>query len=179
MKRSCPPAASATRWSRHSCWNDPSRSIPSSASTLTNTRTACPSSGASTDPTDQTLRTLRPLGLWKVFVMGQVQRALDERDLAAFVGTLQREQWLLGDAYVVVPGRTPRNRKLSGGPRGIHRRPSWPRSRNPAVPAAAPVASHRARIRLREHAPHSITHPHLAVAGRSAACGRHGRTSRG
>jgi hypothetical protein len=40
------------------------------------------------------------LGLWKVFVMGQVQRALDERDLAPFVGELQREPWLLGDAYV-------------------------------------------------------------------------------
>jgi hypothetical protein len=40
------------------------------------------------------------LGLWKMFVMGQVQRALDERDLAAFVGELQREPWLLGDAYV-------------------------------------------------------------------------------
>ena len=40
------------------------------------------------------------LGLWKVFVMGQVQRALQERDLTAFVGQLQREPWLLGDAYV-------------------------------------------------------------------------------
>jgi len=40
------------------------------------------------------------LGLWRVFVMGQVQRALDERDLAAFVGQLQRERWLLGDACV-------------------------------------------------------------------------------
>jgi Ankyrin repeat len=40
------------------------------------------------------------LGLWKVFVMGQVQRALDEGDLAAFVGQLQREPWLLGDADV-------------------------------------------------------------------------------
>jgi hypothetical protein len=40
------------------------------------------------------------LGLWKVFVMGQVQRALDERDLTPFVDELQREQWLLGDAYV-------------------------------------------------------------------------------
>ena len=40
------------------------------------------------------------LGLWKVFVMGQVQRALDERDLTAFVGQLQREQRLLGDACV-------------------------------------------------------------------------------
>jgi hypothetical protein len=32
--------------------------------------------------------------------MGQVQRALHERDLALFVGELQREPWLLGDAYV-------------------------------------------------------------------------------
>lgn len=39
-------------------------------------------------------------GLWKVFVMEQVQRALHERDLAAFVGQLQREPWLLGDAFV-------------------------------------------------------------------------------
>ena len=40
------------------------------------------------------------LGLWKVFVMGQVQRALHEGDLTAFVGQLQREPWLLGEAYV-------------------------------------------------------------------------------
>jgi hypothetical protein len=40
------------------------------------------------------------LGLWKVFVMGQVQRALQEPDLARFVGELQREPWLLGDADV-------------------------------------------------------------------------------
>ena len=40
------------------------------------------------------------IGLWKVFVMGQVQRALDERELAPFVSELQREPWLLGDAYV-------------------------------------------------------------------------------
>jgi hypothetical protein len=40
------------------------------------------------------------LGLWKVSVMGQVQRALQERDLAAFVGGLQRDPWLLEDAYV-------------------------------------------------------------------------------
>ncbi len=40
-------------------------------------------------------------GLWKVFVMGQVQRALHEGDLTAFVGQLQREPWLLGEAYVL------------------------------------------------------------------------------
>ena len=38
------------------------------------------------------------LGLWKVFVMAQVQRALHEGDLTSFVGLLQREPWLLGDA---------------------------------------------------------------------------------
>ena len=40
------------------------------------------------------------LGLWKVFVMGQVQRALQELDQTAFVGELQREPWLLGDGHV-------------------------------------------------------------------------------
>jgi len=45
------------------------------------------------------------LGLWKVFVMGQVQRAHDERDLALFVGELQREPWLLGDAHVTFQAR--------------------------------------------------------------------------
>ena len=39
-------------------------------------------------------------GLWKVFVMGQVQRALRESDLTAFVGQLHREPWVLGDAHV-------------------------------------------------------------------------------
>jgi len=38
------------------------------------------------------------LGLWKVFVMEQVRRALQDRDLTAFVGRFQREPWLLGDA---------------------------------------------------------------------------------
>jgi hypothetical protein len=38
-------------------------------------------------------------GLWKVFVMGQVQRALHDGDLPAFIGVLRREPWLLGDAY--------------------------------------------------------------------------------
>src|SRR5262249_1760008 len=41
------------------------------------------------------------LGLWKVFVMEQVRRSLRDRDLTAFVSGLQREAWLLGDAYVV------------------------------------------------------------------------------
>ena len=39
-------------------------------------------------------------GLWKVFVMGQVQRALDDGDITAFVVQLRREPWLLGDACV-------------------------------------------------------------------------------
>ncbi len=40
------------------------------------------------------------LGLWKVFVMEQVRRAADDGEVTAFVGGLQREPWLLGDAYV-------------------------------------------------------------------------------
>ena len=40
------------------------------------------------------------LGPWRTFVMGQVERALHERDLTAFVAVLQREPWLLGDEYV-------------------------------------------------------------------------------
>lgn len=39
------------------------------------------------------------LGLWKVFVMGQVGRAA-HGDLAAFVRGLEREPWLLGEAFV-------------------------------------------------------------------------------
>jgi hypothetical protein len=37
---------------------------------------------------------------WKSFVMGQIERALHDRDLTAFVAALQREPWLLGDEYV-------------------------------------------------------------------------------
>src|SRR5262245_61376601 len=40
------------------------------------------------------------LGLWKVFVMEQVQHALEDRDLTAYASMLQRESWLLGDAFV-------------------------------------------------------------------------------
>jgi hypothetical protein len=40
------------------------------------------------------------LGLWKVFVMEQIERALHDRDLSAFITGLQREPWLLGDAFV-------------------------------------------------------------------------------
>ena len=40
------------------------------------------------------------LGPWKVFVMEQVTRAIHDRDLTAFVSGLQREQWLLGEAFV-------------------------------------------------------------------------------
>ena len=39
-------------------------------------------------------------GLWNVFVMRQVTAAVHDRDLAAFVGELQREPWLLGDDFV-------------------------------------------------------------------------------
>jgi hypothetical protein len=40
------------------------------------------------------------LGPWKVFVMEQVNRAVADGDLTAFVGWLQRETWLLGEASV-------------------------------------------------------------------------------
>jgi hypothetical protein len=40
------------------------------------------------------------LGLWKVFVMERVSRAVVDGDLTAFVGWLRRETWLLGEASV-------------------------------------------------------------------------------
>ena len=40
------------------------------------------------------------LGPWKAFVMEQVRRAIHERDLEAFVRGLQREPWLLDEAFV-------------------------------------------------------------------------------
>jgi hypothetical protein len=40
------------------------------------------------------------LGPWKVFVMEQVSRAAHDGDVPAFVSTLQRERWMLGEAYM-------------------------------------------------------------------------------
>jgi hypothetical protein len=40
------------------------------------------------------------VGPWKAFVMEQVSCAVQDGDLPAFVGGLQREPWLLGEAYV-------------------------------------------------------------------------------
>jgi len=40
------------------------------------------------------------LGLWNVFVMHQIKQALHERNLEAFVGGLQRNAWLLDEAFV-------------------------------------------------------------------------------
>jgi hypothetical protein len=40
------------------------------------------------------------LGPWKLFVMGQVRRALDEGDLTTFTRALQRDSWLLSDEHV-------------------------------------------------------------------------------
>src|SRR5437773_852276 len=40
------------------------------------------------------------VGPWKAFVMEQVSRAAHDGDGTAFVSTLQRERWLLSDAYV-------------------------------------------------------------------------------
>jgi len=41
-----------------------------------------------------------PAGLWQAFVMRQVVRAENDGDLPSFVGGLQREAWMLGDACV-------------------------------------------------------------------------------
>jgi hypothetical protein len=40
------------------------------------------------------------VGPWKAFVMGQVTRAVPDGDFTSFVGGLQREPWLLGEACV-------------------------------------------------------------------------------
>ena len=40
------------------------------------------------------------VGLWKTFVMGQISRAILDNDLTAFVNGVQREPWLLDDAWV-------------------------------------------------------------------------------
>ena len=40
------------------------------------------------------------VGSWKAFVMGQIRRADHDGDLDAFVRGLQREPWLLGEAFV-------------------------------------------------------------------------------
>jgi hypothetical protein len=39
------------------------------------------------------------LGLWKVFVMGQVSRAAHDDEVTTFVSTMQRERWLLAEAH--------------------------------------------------------------------------------
>ena len=40
------------------------------------------------------------VGPWKAFVMGRGSRAAHDGDVTAFVSTLQREPWMLGEAYV-------------------------------------------------------------------------------
>ena len=40
------------------------------------------------------------VGPWKAFVMERVSRAAHDGDVTAFVSSLQRERWLLGEAYV-------------------------------------------------------------------------------
>src|SRR6476659_286884 len=42
----------------------------------------------------------RAVGPWKAFVMERVSRAAHDGDVTAFVSTLQRERWLLAEAYV-------------------------------------------------------------------------------
>src|SRR5262249_21159996 len=39
------------------------------------------------------------VGPWRAFVMGRITSAIHDGDLTAFVSGLQREPWLLGEAY--------------------------------------------------------------------------------
>jgi ankyrin repeat protein len=45
-------------------------------------------------------RATTAVGPWKAFVMNRVSRAAHDGDVTAFVSTLQRERWLLGEADV-------------------------------------------------------------------------------
>ncbi len=112
----------------------------------------------------------RAPGLWKVFVMERVSRAVVDGDLTAFVGWLQRETWLLGEGSVDFQDGTISAASLNdrGGiiaalfdldPAILRRPPRGPRSK--AIEWA---------FDLREHAPASIAHRYLASAGRPAAC---------
>src|SRR5262249_1828705 len=40
-----------------------------------------------------------PAGPWQAFVMEQIMRAIHDGDLTAFIRGLQRERWLLGEAW--------------------------------------------------------------------------------
>ena len=104
------------------------------------------------------------LGPWKLFVMGQVRRALDEGDLATFVRALRQDSWLLRDEHVDFQRRLIEDAAVNDR-EAIHRRSFRYASRDSATTAATAVASHRARDDLREHAPDSLAHAHLAPAG--------------
>ena len=129
MKRSCAPAASSTRPSRHSCWNDPSRSIPSSADTSMEAWAASPSSSTSSNRRDLTSRTRQRSDCGRRLSWSRSSARSTSGDLTAFVGGLQREPWLLGEACVEFQAGLigARNAERS---RGIHHRPSRPRSRD-------------------------------------------------
>ena len=53
-------------------------------------------------------------GPWTAFVMGQVRRAEHDGDLTAFVSGLQREPWLLGEAFVEFQARLIETATLNG-----------------------------------------------------------------
>ena len=54
------------------------------------------------------------VGLWKACVMEQISRAVQDSDLPAFVSGLQREQGLLGDAWVDFQNRLIGSATLNG-----------------------------------------------------------------
>ena len=97
MQRSCAPAASSTRPSRHSCWSDCialdaelGKHVDGSLGRL-----AFVKYFIERRPAHATA-----VGPWKAFVMEQVSRAVHDGDLTAFVSGFQREPWLLGEACV-------------------------------------------------------------------------------
>jgi len=108
-----------------------------------------------------------PTGPWQSFLMEQVMRAIHDGDLTAFVRGLQRERWLLGEACVGFQVGLIERATLPS--QGIHHGAARPRSRSPEAPATAAITSPRVCGHIREATPHPSPHPHLAIAGRSAA----------
>ena len=106
--------------------------------------------------------------------MDQISRAVVDGDLTALVRGLQREPWLLGDDWVDFQAGLIASAALND--RGafivalLDLDPAILRRQQPPPSKAIECAFTYANTHL-----HSIAHPHLAGAGRSAACGRHGR----
>ena len=100
MKRSYAPAASSTKPSRHSCWSDPSRSIPTSARTSMEAWAASPSSSTSSKRDRWTSRTRQRSDRGRRLSWVRSGAQSTRATWTTFVRGLRREPWLLGEAYV-------------------------------------------------------------------------------